>query len=179
MRLFVSIDLPDRVAEEIRQMLPLLDGWRKAPVEQYHVTLFFIGECSEQEYTDISHRLDEISFHPFRLVVDRFGVFPDTDHPTLLWAGFNKSDELINLQKTVLSRLTGFGHKRNVNFFIPHVTVARRKKGMYKRDTVIKELLNLEFSKIGFEVRQFSLKESIMKPEGSEHIIRKTVYAIR
>lgn len=177
MRLFVSIDLPAQAAEKIRQMLPQLDGWRMAPVEQYHVTLFFLGECTEQEYIDICHRLDEISFHPFRLEVDRFGVFPDADSPTLLWAGFNKSNALINLQKEAFLRLKEFGKKKNFNSFIAHVTVARRKKGLIKRDPVIKDLLNREFSGISLDITKFSLKESILKPEGSEHIVRKEFWA--
>ena len=176
MRLFVSIDFPGEIRRELHSRLPELEGWKKTSVEQIHLTLFFIGDCSSEEFADISGRLSQIRFQPFQLQIEGLGVFPSRRNPGVLWYSVQKEPALIELQQKISDKLEPFSKKPIRKKFIPHITVGRRKvKDGFDRQ--IDQLLKADFPAIQTAVDKFLLKQSTLKPEGSEHAVLKTFQA--
>jgi len=173
MRLFVSIDFPEEIRNELHSRLPVLNGWKQTKAGQIHLTLFFIGDCSNAEYAEISGRLSQIRFQPFQLEIGGLGVFPSRRNPGVLWYDAQKVPVLMELQQQISDKLEPFSKKPLRKKFIPHITVARRKS-KNGTDRQIVELINRDFTAIKTTVDDFSLKQSTLKPEGSEHVILQT-----
>ena len=82
----------------------------------------------------------------------------------------------MELQQQITDKLEPFSKKPLRKKFIPHLTVARRRS-KNGTDRQINELINRDFPPIKTTVDNFSLKQSTLKPEGSEHAILKTFQA--
>lgn len=168
MRLFVSIDFPEEILREIRSWVPEQKGWRKVGHHQMHLTLAFLGECSEQEKEKIHRQLSGIDFHSFELTISGLGAFPNESSPRIIWAGIEPNDELMNLQEKISARLEKHIKSKDTHCYVPHITIARKKsrKGM---NHVISENLQSETPAINVRVKEFHIKKSILKSSGSEH----------
>jgi RNA 2',3'-cyclic 3'-phosphodiesterase len=172
MRLFVSIDFPGFICEELYGRVPDMKEWRKTPSDQIHLTLFFIGDCTKAEYEIISTLLSGVVFEPFEILTNNFGVFPGRIDPKILWCGVNYTQYLIDLQKSIEVKLEKFRKKPDHKPFFPHITLARRK-GNSGNINQIDELLTSDHKELRYIVNRFSLKQSFLKPGGSEHMILK------
>ncbi len=176
MRLFVSIDFPCEICTELYDRVPDIQGWRKTPASQIHLTLFFIGECPEALVEQISEELQTIRFQPFELVTSNLGAFPNQKKPCILWCGVEVNKALLDLQKAVEARLALYRKKPDDKPFFPHITLARLKRNSGKHNRV-RELLSVEQTKLNVYIDRFSLKQSILKPGGSEHGVLKEFIA--
>jgi len=174
MRLFVSIDLPAPVREELHGLLPVHPDLRYTSKEQLHLTLLFLGECNEDERLLVSGRLQTIQFDPFEITIQGVGAFPNKKSPRVIWAGVNKSNELMNLQKQVSDELSAFADGRGDHPFKPHITLARttRRFKPQKPGQLFKKM-----EPISVVVESISLKKSILSAEGSIHTVLERVKA--
>lgn len=168
MRLFVSIDLPEEVLKEIQSWLPEQEGWKKASIHQMHLTLVFLGNCSEREKEEIHKKLSEIKFTPFEMVIEGVGAFPNESSPRIIWAGVNQSEELMDLQGRISDLLADHIKSKHTHSYIPHITLAR-KKSRKRINHTVKQTLQKETGKLVLNVESFQLKQSILKSSGSEH----------
>lgn len=168
MRLFVSIDFPESTREEILSWIPDQEGWKKVSINQLHLTLMFLGECSEAEKDEIHRKLSEIEFTPFNLKISGLGTFPNESSPRIIWAGVTKNESIINLQKRISTRLEDHIKSKNTNSYIPHITLAR-KKSRKSVNRVKKMNLQQETRQLVETVYSFQLKQSFLKSSGSEH----------
>lgn len=136
-RLFIALPLTANVANETsKELYDYMKKYDKelkvvAP-ENYHITLKFLGECSEKTTKKIEESFANISdtnkIIPFTLF--GLGVFPDLKNPNVIWAGIKTDEALINkLNQNVENFSSGFGFKKEKNKFIPHLTLARIHKG--------------------------------------------------
>ncbi|MCG2587850.1 RNA 2',3'-cyclic phosphodiesterase [Rhodohalobacter sulfatireducens] len=168
MRLFVSIDFPESTREEILSWIPDQEGWKKVLKNQLHLTLVFIGECSEAEKDKIHRKLSEIEFTPFNLKISGLGAFPNESSPRIIWAGVTQNDSIMNLQKRIADRLEDHIKSKNNNSYIPHITLAR-KKSRKGANRVFKTNLKKDTGQLVENVDSFQLKQSFLKSSGSEH----------
>lgn len=170
MRLFISIDFPDDVLQEIHSWFPDLKGWRKTSIHQMHLTLAFLGECSEKEKKEIHSELSAIQFSGFEITMNRLGAFPNEASPRIIWAGVRQNDDLMNLQHEISTRLKSFLRSDESHEYIPHITLARKKskKGI---NHIVKQQLKSETPLLNAYIKEFHLKESHLKRNGSEHEI--------
>ncbi|NBB76435.1 MAG: RNA 2',3'-cyclic phosphodiesterase [Bacteroidetes bacterium] len=169
MRLFVSIDFKEELREELSSWIPELTGWKKTPVEQVHLTLVFIGECTEQELKIIHKRLQMIRFPRFSLEINNLGTFPNTKNPRILWAGVSPDKNLMKLQKQIADLTESFQDRVEKREYVPHVTLARKKRNG-KVDKV-RDLVEKPTYPQNAYIQEFNLKQSLLKPSGSEHQI--------
>lgn len=168
MRLFVSIDLPETVQKKLHGWLPDHSGLRYTPQKQLHLTLLFLGECTTEEKNVIIGKLSDITFNPFELMISDLGSFPDRKNPRVIWAGVKKNPDLPKLQKQISSTLKGFAEENENREFHPHITLARtNKRFIYKQTDQLYE----PGEPISFNVDSFSLKKSVLSPEGSMHSV--------
>ncbi|NBC65354.1 MAG: RNA 2',3'-cyclic phosphodiesterase [Bacteroidetes bacterium] len=168
MRLFVSIDFPESTREEILSWIPDNEGWKKVSIDQLHLTLVFLGECSEAEKDEIQRKLKEIQFTPFNLKISGLGAFPNESSPRIIWAGVSQSDSIMNLQNRISNQLEGHIKSKKNNSYIPHITLAR-KKSRNSVNRAVKKNLQKDTGQLLENVDSFQLKQSFLKSSGSEH----------
>ncbi len=171
MRLFVSIDIPGSIQNKLAEIVPKAPCLRKTKKEQLHITLLFLGECSDVETESIINKLRGISFSPFELIVHKTGAFPNQNEPRVIWAGVKKQPKLNLLQKTILNELSECKEQEGNHNFTPHITLARVGKRFNQH---LSSQIFREFEPMSFLVDSFSLKKSELHPEGSQHKIIQT-----
>ena len=170
MRLFVAIDLPEPVREELTRISSGLPGARWTRPEQLHLTLRFIGEVDGGLFADIREELAGISAEPFSLQLDGLGVFPPRGRPRVIWAGLRRSKALLRLRNQIESALARVGIARETRKFSPHITLARLKTTPSARVGRFLEHHGLLASQ-PFPVDRFFLYSSQLGRNGAIHCI--------
>lgn len=123
MRLFIAIELEDRVKDELCmiQKRIKLQGMKGnfTTRENMHLTLAFIGEYSDPER--VSDALNDVLFEPMKLALDGYGCFRD-----LYWIGVKEDKGLNENVKRLRRALSDNGIPFDRKKFVPHITLARR-----------------------------------------------------
>src|SRR5258708_36298678 len=96
MRLFVALEIPSAVRENLTALLKSLRAvspqTRWVRPENLHVTLKFIGEAPETKLAAIRGALAAArSDQPVTLDFRGLGFFPNDKHPRVFWAGIAAS----------------------------------------------------------------------------------------
>ena len=122
MRLFIAIELGDRLKDELCmiQKRIQLQGMKGnfTTRENMHLTLAFIGEYSDPEH--VSDVLDDVMLEPMRIALDGFGCFRD-----LYWIGVKEDKGLTENVKRLRKALSDNGIPFDRKKFVPHITLAR------------------------------------------------------
>lgn len=155
MRLFLGLEIPENVKEQIiAHLKPLqnsVKGWENA--HDYHQTLLFIGESSQEDLESIIQRMDQIHFKSFSLTTNDFNFFSRR----IMYLGFKPSPELTKLKDEVESLYSEW-LKPGSKPFIPHVTVKRWQR--YEFDELEKGIKAEVLPEMTFEIRSLSLFKS-------------------
>jgi len=174
MRLFVALEIPSAVRENLAALLKSLRGLspqtRWARPENLHATLKFIGEVPEAKLADIGRALagvrsDQLVTLDFR----GLGFFPNEKHPRVFWAGIEASPNLKTLAADIEKVTENLGIAREQRPFSPHLTLARFEPPRLpeKLRVAIQENATREFGSL--RTNQFRLIESKLKPSGAEY----------
>jgi 2'-5' RNA ligase len=124
-RLFVGIDLPSDVADQLVRISNGLPGARWLNPEQLHLTLRFIGEVDGGVFADARGALDTVDMHPFELSLKGVGFFPPRGRAETLWVGIEKSEPLLLLHQKIETALSHSGIQKEQRKFVPHIAIAR------------------------------------------------------
>ena len=161
MRCFISIDIPEKVREEIKRIqnnLPEFFG-KKTESENLHLTLKFLGEIDEEKMEKVKEKLKSVSFNKLETEIDSIGVFSEK-FVRIVWLHLSGMEEL---QKQVDEKLDKLFQPEQR--FMSHLTIAR-VKSVRDRDKFLQELSKIKIENINFVVDKFRLKKSILTPEG-------------
>lgn len=176
-RLFVAIDFPDAVKNDLHTLKTAIPTARWVSSEQMHLTLFFIGETEHE--SAIKAVLAEISFSPFALTLSGVGRFPldERKPPRVVWVGLQPSPVLMQLQQDVSQALLKVGFPAPDQHFSPHVTLAR-----LKTERPLTELTHFldqhqNFRSESMMVTQFVLMSSVLTPAGSHYTYLESIKA--
>lgn len=176
MRLFVSIDLPDDLAEEVAQVQDHFadaSGLDFTDPGQTHVTLKFLGDVSQGELPRVKNALrravEEAGVEPFEATYEGLGVFPDISYIQVLWLGVSEGGEqMTRLHEAVEREVTRLGFDPEDHDFTPHVTLARMKHAGGKE--LVQENVEDRDPTVGTtEVTEIRLTESVLTDEGPEY----------
>lgn len=173
MRLFVAIDLPEGLADDLAAVQERLragdPALRYTDPTQAHVTLQFLGDVESTRVDALADALDaavdDAGVEPFEATAGGLGVFPSRDYVSVVWVGFTAGDdEMGRLHEVVERAAAPLGFDPEDRAFTPHVTLARMDSARGK-DHVLRVVD--EGAEIGsFRVEQVRLKESDLGPEG-------------
>lgn len=129
-RLFVAIDFPTTVIEELARIRPrAVAGVRPTGIEQLHLTLHFIGDADPQP---VIEALRVVRALAFSLTISSVGQFRGRDNSVICWVGIKPSSELTLLHRDVGKALGQVGFIPEMRPYSPHITLARCRIG-YKR----------------------------------------------
>ncbi|AFK17866.1 RNA 2',3'-cyclic phosphodiesterase [Haloferax mediterranei ATCC 33500] len=176
MRLFLAIDLPSSLSEDVAAVQELLsdaDSLQFTDPEQAHVTLKFLGETSPDRLDEVEDAvedaLDAAAVDPFDASVGGLGVFPSLDYIRVIWTGVTDgADEMTRLHEALERETTALGFDAEDHEFSPHITLARMNDARWKAH--VRRVVEQEAPTIGtFRVREVRLKKSELGPNGPEY----------
>ena len=171
-RLFIAVDLPDTIRENLAAMSFGIPGAKWVAPEQLHLTVRFIGAVDGALFRDIKDILNGIHLASFSMQLKGVGFFPPRGAPRVLWVGLEKNQQLQILRKKIDLLLSRVGVEPEGRKFSPHITLARLKNSPVQK---IANFLsgNGLFSQEPFMVEDFKLYSSILSPKGAYHKIER------
>ncbi len=178
MRLFVAIDLPDRVKDQLGTLPTRLPTARWVSRQQMHVTLFFLGETDRVE--NIKAALSGVKAPPFALNLTGVGRFPTRrkQPPRVLWVGIDPEPALQALHQQVTATLSELDFAPEDRPFSPHVTLARLKTRDPLPEVDVFLSAHETFRVPRVPITEFVLFSSELSPQGA-HYQREAVYALQ
>lgn len=168
LRLFVALDLPEALREDLMDIQDGLGVGREVDEENLHITLAFLDGQNPQVVEPLHDMLWAIQMAPVRLKVTGLELFGGRQ-PSLMAALFEKVPELAALQEKVAqaARMAGIDLPRQR--FKPHATLVRFPRALpYEaRQRIVAYMarqggITLE----GGEATSFSLYRSRLREDG-------------
>lgn len=166
-RLFVAVDLPAEIREELGSIQAILQKSRArltlVDPAIIHITLKFIGDTPDQAIPGIADALGMVQGEPFPFrVVGVSGNNPR--QPRVIWARADDGGKCGMLHARIEDVLAPLGIEREERAFRPHATVARVKDFHPDLIELLKPFRDRDFGT--GTVRGFSLKKSTLTPRG-------------
>lgn len=119
-RLFVGLDLPISLKNQLNSFGITIANVRWVPKENLHLTLRFIGEAPRPLYQQIKDILQSINRPSFELSTTTLDIFRRKRGTQILMIGIKKNEDLINLQKEIDEKLKIIGVALEKKNFKPH-----------------------------------------------------------
>jgi 2'-5' RNA ligase len=97
--------------------------------ENFHTTLFFLGDTSEEMISRVKQALAGLTpaFEAFDINLYGMGVFKNLKKPRVLWAGIREFEPLEKIKQAVDQKMSQLGYTPDEREFRPHLTLARIK----------------------------------------------------
>lgn len=179
MRLFVAINLPDRVSDLIlagTEELRSLRGVRWAAPSAIHLTLKFIGEVGGERASEIEAVLRAVAADrgPIDLRLSSVGAFPSLRRPRVVWLGVEEKAELLELQLALEAALEKLDIAPEKRRYRPHVTLGRARKGAEIDTASFSRMVHRAKISGSWTVGEIDLMCSRLRPEGAQYSIVAT-----
>ncbi|APF36282.1 RNA 2',3'-cyclic phosphodiesterase [Chelatococcus daeguensis] len=123
-RLFTGLEVPADIAEALARYRGGLYGARWIDVENYHITLRFIGDVDATTAADIYDSLADIDRPPVTVTLDMLDSFGGS-RPRTIFARVRPNPALTELQADHERCVRRAGLPPEPRKFTPHVTLAR------------------------------------------------------
>lgn len=164
-RLFFALWPDDAVRREIGAIagcLPRQAG-RLVARENFHITLLFLGPMDAERRACAERAADSVAGHAFVLALDQIGWWRG---PRVVWIGAPVvPDALAALAGNLYAGVSGCGIALDKRPFHAHVTIARKARRAVRADPP---------DPVAWQVRSFSLVESVTRSDGAQYTILKT-----
>lgn len=123
-RLFTALEVPPELADELASLRGGLYGARWIDVENYHLTLRFIGDIDDWTAREIDDELGRIRRSPVTVTLEGLSSFGG-DKPRAIVARAQAGQALVDLQGEQERLIRRVGLPAEPRKFTPHVTLAR------------------------------------------------------
>lgn len=123
-RLFTALEVPPHVAESLARLRGGLSGARWIDVENYHLTLRFIGDVDDAFARDAANALSFIQRPEVTVTLDQLVSFGG-GRPRAIVARARPDAALMDLQAEQEKLLRRIGAPPEARKYSPHVTLAR------------------------------------------------------
>ncbi|MDF2892357.1 MAG: 2-5 ligase [Clostridia bacterium] len=132
MRSFVGINFSSEVKEDLgriqKQIRSNAVKGRFKHVDNFHITLKFLGEIEQQQSVEIAKKLEEIAkkHRGFELRLQEIGRFKGRENIRTLYIGLSgKVDALQKLNEDTEAALALLGFKKEGRPYTPHITISQ------------------------------------------------------
>lgn len=167
LRLFVALPLPTALIDSLAaiQSAPFPARWQTEA--QIHMTLAFLGDCSERDAAAVDEALATISVAPLRIALAGVGHFAEKARAHSLWASISPREPVAALAAKVREACRRVGCPVEARRFVPHITVARLR---IDEQAVVPWLIaNGSLISAPVAVDRFGLYHSHLGPDGSRY----------
>lgn len=157
MRVFIAIDLPEEIKNELarlQEMLPEFLGSKTAK-ENLHLTLKFLGELDSAQIEQVRLKLREIKTKVIKARLSELGVFNE-NFVRIIWIHLSGAE---HLQQQIDENLQELFPKEER--FMSHITLAR-VKAIKERKSFLEIIKSIKPKWLEFPISSFSLKKSIL-----------------
>jgi 2'-5' RNA ligase len=169
-RLFVAIEIPDRIKDTLTALCGGVDGARWRERAQLHLTLRFLGEIDGAMARDIDDVLARITLPAFELRLRRTGFFNERKLARVLWAGVEDDAPLRKLHAKIQHGLAAVGLEPEHRRYHPHVTLARLG-GIDPMEAEGYAARHGEYQSPPYLVNRYSLFSSHLSREGAIYTV--------
>ena len=176
MRAFIAFEIPEEIRKKISEFQNelkkkdfLVGNW----VKEYHMTLKFLGEISDDELAAVEEKLNEIAWDikKFKLSLKGLSAFPSLNYVKVLWIRTDKGDkEAKKLQKYIDTDLGNLGFAKEKQYS-NHLTICRVKAVKDKKE--LQKLFDNEINFGEFEVSEIKIIKSTLTEEGPVYEVLK------
>lgn len=169
-RLFIAIDLPTSLREQLAALCEPVRGFAWTRPEQLHLTLRFLGDVELAARDSLEAALARVNVEPFVLPVAGMGSFPPRGPARVVWVGVGRGHpRLHQLRQQIDDGVLGTGLNPDLRHFQPHLTLARVRPEA-PRDAAAQFLKrHRDFETAPFRVTSFVLYASELHPTGAVH----------
>jgi 2'-5' RNA ligase len=170
-RLFTALEIPRDAALSLSLLRGGLPGARWIDVENYHLTLRFIGDVEGHVADEIANALDRVRRPGFSLALAGVGAF-GSRKPHSVYAGAAASPDLYALQGEIDRICHRLGIDADPRKFTPHVTLARLRNSS-PADVARYLSARGNFSTAPFRVGRFVLMSSRDSVGGGPYVVEE------
>ena len=174
-RVFIALDVSDEARkvctahiDRLRLEFPdVRVNWERS--EKLHITVKFLGDMDVATLEKLGAATSDIGrrHSPFRLHLDRAGVFPSKQRPRILWIGLDGASESIStLHSDIEDACRDLGFKDDGRRFRPHVTIGRIRDSLSAL-RLCEAHTRTTIEPVEFSVGEVVIYESKLQPSGS------------
>ena len=154
-RLFVALEVPRNAAMSLSLLRGGLPGARWIDVENFHITLRFIGDIDGRTADEVVDKLDRIERPEFQLALSGMGSF-GSKKPHSIYAGVTPAPEMYALQGEIERICQRLGLPADPRKFTPHVTLARL------RNSRVEDVVKYLSGRGGFHTNSFTVPRFVL-----------------
>jgi len=184
-RTFFAIDPGIAVKRELYKYISALS--KEMPyvkwvgVELLHITLKFCGEISAERLDDLRSVMGK-KFRgkkpfSFEVRLGTPGAFPSLASPQIIWIGVGNGEEsLADLASSIDNACSLVGIPKEKRNFHPHITVGRMRESGGASLSFRSDFISRNFEHLKWNVSEFMLMKSILKPQGPVYSVLQTFH---
>ncbi len=171
MRLFLAIEIPQKIKEKLEKQLFFLKkqypqfSW--VDKDNFHITIYFFGERDDVD--KIKNKIKDLLWNQFVFYLYSFNLDIFVNHRLVLYLNFYREKKIEELAALIKNNFDSY-NKSNQKF-IPHLTLARGPRSSKQQYFALKKKLNQKKINISFKVDKIVLFESILT--GNKPIYKK------
>jgi 2'-5' RNA ligase len=179
MRAFIAVDVSNVAIAKLESDILSATGWNMKDVKSveshnFHFTLIFLGEISDNDVNRIKEMLAGFSFESFTITYSGIGAFPKLAHARVVWVGVDSegAEKLTGLANNVVAKMSELGFKADKSFSA-HLTLLRSKGRPVNASYISSKYQGQTFG--NDRIDKVHLKKSELTPSGPKY---SNVYTI-
>lgn len=130
MRVFLALVPDDKCRAQLASISRKLKGYALdghfTSINNFHVTLVFVGEVSEENVQKIGSLVESTRFFPFVIKTKQLGFFATKGNKDILVWNIERQPDLSELQSDLMAELRALGFYLEERDYRPHFTLARQ-----------------------------------------------------
>ena len=171
--LFVALRLPPPLRDALDAVMDGVPGARWQDEEQLHLTLRYVGPVAPRQAEDVCDALAGVRAPPLHFAAAGAGAFGTDGRSNALWVGATPAAPLVALHRKIDRALVVAGLPPEGRAYLPHITVARMRRGGVDPAAVAAwRLRHAAFATAPVTVAIATLFESVATPDGSAYFTR-------
>ena len=164
MRLFIAItfskDIIDNLIESRDALKSVSSSLKLSPIENYHLTLAFLGECEVSDLDKIKNLIDNTFSKKIDMTVKGLGFF-NSMNGKIVFRKISVPSSLINDVNNMKKKIVEYDLPCDTKPFKPHITLARST--FINKD---KRIEDIPYKEINYIAADIVLMESIFNDYG-------------
>ncbi|MFF5996402.1 RNA 2',3'-cyclic phosphodiesterase [Lysinibacillus sp. KU-BSD001] len=167
---FWAVPLPDKMKKiihaEMLHVKHIFQFNRWVHMDDYHITLVFLGAVEEQKLQTVIDLVGEAitEGQSFSLQITGLNIFGNEQTPRIFWGAVNEEHALFQLQAIVQQQCLDAGFTLDTRPYHPHITFARKWSSAERFDQELLTKYNpFQAKPLSFHVEEIVLYKTNME----------------